>query len=699
MFLLLLFTLALGQISEPKLVQQVNATVLQKGSIQASGGDIYLLGLNLTVPQTTGYQHASTESTTVTDSEGNELAHLSASAPGQSYSYAIRSNVTTNERITASLPESYSIPQELMRYTLPSAKVQSNSPEIRQFAKWITANSTTDFERVCRLAGWVHNHVKYNLGLVGQREDALWVLNNGEGVCVEYATLFAAFARSLGYPTRFVLGQAYGDYGWLGHAWNEVYIGKWVPVDATWLEVGHLDATHIEFSKGAEPNSSNTVVAKVSSAASIHWQKPEFAGESSSGVQVKVASARSASPPDSYSLSIASPILGFGDQTLVTFSMRGSDYRLIDLRLVPCLSDTPIISVSSPIRSVVLEPGKEAHVSWIVSTSNKLNPSIVYTCPLTLNSRYLKEKSIPVTVSKAASRSGFTAFLSDTSVALGGMLSVYVRATPGERITVYSDGHLETRMATAGTTKFGFVPAHAGAHTVYVASETGGVATLAFTVRSSPGIYIKHISLPKQAFVGEPASFDVTIEGPKAAHTLSVSAATNGSEYHSRLVVSGETQLNFTLLPHEPGEQALTVSIDGDSAHNTKSVPFFAYEAPSLSVGKPIFSEYNGKVVVSAPITKSNSVTNVLVSLGSQSQTLNGSKASFLVKQGSYKLSVRWYDISGAEHITTTTINAVKPYKGADIAGSYPFLFATMVAFALFLGFYAFSKIIRKIRG
>jgi len=699
LFLLLLFALSFGQITEPKLVQQVNATVVQSGSIHTSAGGMYSISLNITIPQNTSYQAAETGGKFVFDSDGNRLAHLSDSNPANPYSYSIHSNITANERVTTSLPDAYSIPPYLMAYTQPTASVQSDSPGIHQFAEWITANSTSDFEKISKLADWVHYHVNYELDLVGQRKDAIWVLENKRGVCVEYATLFAAFARSLGYPTRFVLGQAYGDYGWLGHAWNEVYLGKWVPVDATWLEVGHLDATHIEFSRGIMSEAGNKVIAKISNDASLYWEKPNFAGESG-GTQIHITSDKSAPSNTEYTLSIASPLLGFGDQTLVTFSMKGSDYRLVDLRLVSCRSDTQIIPVQDPIKSAILEPGKTTYISWIVATNPALDPSVVYTCPLTLNSRYLKERSASVTVSNAVSRSGFTAFLSDSSIALGEMISAYVRATPGERLVVRSGNYMGARTAAAGMTKFSFTPAHAGANTVYIASETGGVAALSFNVLKSPSVYIKQVDIPQHIFTGEEAKFSMAIESSdNATESLFVNATIDGANYLSRVAAKGETRLNFTLMLQHPGEQLLAISVGGDGAYDKKSVPLFVYEPPMLSIGKPSFKNHNGQVLATFSFAASNSVRNVLVSFAGQSQTLKSNEASFLVKPGVYPLSARWYGPRGMEYTNSTIINAVIPYQKIDLLGSYPFLFATLVAVLLFFGFYALSKIIKKVRG
>ncbi|MCF6227622.1 MAG: transglutaminase-like domain-containing protein, partial [Planctomycetes bacterium] len=64
------------------------------------------------------------------------------------------------------------------------------------------------------------------------------------GDCTEHSVLFVALARAAGLPARNVGGIVYvydsfskrGIFGY--HAWAEVWLGKWVPVDATVGEVG-----------------------------------------------------------------------------------------------------------------------------------------------------------------------------------------------------------------------------------------------------------------------------------------------------------------------------------------------------------------------------------------------------------------------------------------------------------------------------
>src|SRR4029079_16951917 len=51
-------------------------------------------------------------------------------------------------------------------------------------------------------------------------------------------------SRSLGLPARMVSGIAYGGSSFGGHAWVEVWAGRWIELDPTW-GTDYVDATHI----------------------------------------------------------------------------------------------------------------------------------------------------------------------------------------------------------------------------------------------------------------------------------------------------------------------------------------------------------------------------------------------------------------------------------------------------------------------
>jgi hypothetical protein len=64
------------------------------------------------------------------------------------------------------------------------------------------------------------------------------VLACRKGKCSEFATLFASLSRAAGIPTRIALGERMIPGQWGGLMWNEVYVGRWIPVDAGANEVG-----------------------------------------------------------------------------------------------------------------------------------------------------------------------------------------------------------------------------------------------------------------------------------------------------------------------------------------------------------------------------------------------------------------------------------------------------------------------------
>jgi len=87
------------------------------------------------------------------------------------------------------------------------------------------------------------------------------------GDCSEHSVLAAALARAAGMPSRVVGGLAYvnnlpgTDHGGFGfHMWTEVYVGDWLPIDAT---LGGHDATHIALFK-SDMNAPGAEVAMAS---------------------------------------------------------------------------------------------------------------------------------------------------------------------------------------------------------------------------------------------------------------------------------------------------------------------------------------------------------------------------------------------------------------------------------------------------
>lgn len=152
------------------------------------------------------------------------------------------------------------VPQELMRFTEPTATIESNDPEIVKTARAIVGDETDSLAAARKIAEWVSDHMTPDLSEPMLRS-AREVLDEPKGACRSYATLYCALARAVGIPCRLTVGAVYaGDAGlarlkgrFAFHAWDEVWVGSWLAVDTALPSSDGLipvDATHIKFSSG-----------------------------------------------------------------------------------------------------------------------------------------------------------------------------------------------------------------------------------------------------------------------------------------------------------------------------------------------------------------------------------------------------------------------------------------------------------------
>jgi transglutaminase-like putative cysteine protease len=129
----------------------------------------------------------------------------------------------------------------------PGPLIDSRAPEILAVASEITGGE----KDAARAAALINNWVFHNIKKEGTASvpNALDVLKTRSGDCNEHAALYAALARAAGIPTKTVSGTIYIDGRFYYHAWNEVYVGKWVAVDPAFGQMP-ADATHIKFIEG-----------------------------------------------------------------------------------------------------------------------------------------------------------------------------------------------------------------------------------------------------------------------------------------------------------------------------------------------------------------------------------------------------------------------------------------------------------------
>ncbi len=113
--------------------------------------------------------------------------------------------------------------------------------QVKDQAREIAGQDRDAWSVARKLADWTHKNLEWKHVV---NADAAHTLATREADCTEFSALFIAMARSLGLPARMVIGLAYSGSSFGGHAWVEVWAGKWIELDPTW-GTHFVDATHI----------------------------------------------------------------------------------------------------------------------------------------------------------------------------------------------------------------------------------------------------------------------------------------------------------------------------------------------------------------------------------------------------------------------------------------------------------------------
>ncbi|MBC7364918.1 MAG: transglutaminase domain-containing protein [Candidatus Aminicenantes bacterium] len=125
-----------------------------------------------------------------------------------------------------------------------NAYLQPEEPEINRVAREVAGLELTELEKALKLRDWVARNMSFDLGFVFA--PASEVIKNKKGTCAGYAALLASLLRAAGLPSRYVVGLAYVNGVWGGHAWVEAWIrDRWVPLDAALCSPGVADAARL----------------------------------------------------------------------------------------------------------------------------------------------------------------------------------------------------------------------------------------------------------------------------------------------------------------------------------------------------------------------------------------------------------------------------------------------------------------------
>ncbi len=132
-------------------------------------------------------------------------------------------------------------------FLAPSTLIQSDHPKIIKQLRQIISETDTPLVRIQKITEWISRNIEKRPVL--SVPNALETLENRLGDCNEHAVLFAALARAAGILARIESGLVYLRGRFYYHAWNSVFLGKWITVDSLMNQIP-ADVTHISLSRG-----------------------------------------------------------------------------------------------------------------------------------------------------------------------------------------------------------------------------------------------------------------------------------------------------------------------------------------------------------------------------------------------------------------------------------------------------------------
>ncbi|HDI02596.1 MAG TPA: hypothetical protein ENF95_00500, partial [Candidatus Aenigmarchaeota archaeon] len=388
-------------------------------------------------------------------------------------------------------------PKETFIYLTETENVKITD-EIREKATELTQNCKDGFEAVRRISSWIYSNLDYDASFSGKILPSDIVFKIKKGTCDEFTNLFIAMCRSVGIPARYVGGLSYSKDGWGYHAWAEVYLGKWIPVDPTWNEVGWLDATHIEF--GKFPDGGNVKVYT-----SYLSRGEERVYTSQPVPNVKISKAEPVKKIFVTDFETYPSVVGIGKSSVLTVRVRTLSKGCIatSLKIIPRVDEAgnPILSVSGE-ETISLCPGEEKTLHFILKVNDTLDERYEYYDLADVYTFLGEEKTIDLTVDpKRSGTSNIDLWVSSQVIEPGEKIKFYVNSNAPYKIF--------TNMNISNDTLFATEP---GKYYIIAASEKGEVVKKEIEVKKNLTFKVKNLKKPEKVMCGEKFNVSFTIE-------------------------------------------------------------------------------------------------------------------------------------------------------------------------------------------
>jgi hypothetical protein len=244
---------------------------------------------------------------------------------------------------------------------LKHGTLTETSKEIKQKSAALAKGSKSDLETALRLAQWINENVEYDIHYSQDKKDktAPQVFKKKRGTCDELSHLFITMSRSTGLPTREVSGLAFNGDIWGFHSWSEVKLqDRWVPVDATNMQIGFVDATHLAFARDYDDAKFEQKIARMGEGAFTvqdHSMDVRIWKASRLDARIKVAfTADPAEVPPQWDFALKAEVRNVSDSYIA------GPVRIIIPEEFHC--------VDGAQKTFLLAPGEKTVLQWKVTT-------------------------------------------------------------------------------------------------------------------------------------------------------------------------------------------------------------------------------------------------------------------------------------------------------------------------------------------
>jgi len=178
--------------------------------------------------------------------EGIDAVSLKIKSERQTFQNSI---LTINKESLPDLPE-HPYTEKFRSWSLflkPTQFIQSDNKKIIDIVVKTTDPADPPLIKTKKIMKWINANIEKKP--VISLPDAISTIENKAGDCNEHAVLMAALSRAAGIPAKIESGLVYLNGRFYYHAWNLLYLGKWVAVDPLFGQIP-ADVTHIRFSSG-----------------------------------------------------------------------------------------------------------------------------------------------------------------------------------------------------------------------------------------------------------------------------------------------------------------------------------------------------------------------------------------------------------------------------------------------------------------